>query len=548
MERSDRLTNEKKGSKKRTFRFPAFPVFLLFLLASCGGGGGGESSAPPLPTVVTDNATSVGQNVATLNGTVNPKGVAAAAWFEYGTNPNLASFDNTATQNFAAGSITQPLTQGISGLTPGTTYYFRLVASSVNGWVEGNIFSFTTRNPPPAVTTNVPSSITLTGGTLNGTVTPNGAATDAWFEYGEDPTLSVFTPTDNQGLGSGRAPVAVQIQLSGLKSGATYYYRAVAASVEGEVEGTIQGFSTDFPPPAATTGSATNITTTSATLRGTVNPNGFSTEAWFEYGLDNSLAMFTPTTPQLLGSGTTTLQVSAAINSLTPWRTWYFRTVARSTTDPDVFTKGEIHSFPTGEYYVAFGDSITRGSGDDIFSDDVSLDGRNSGGGFEPILNNLLTAAKGYPHTVVNAGFSGDTSAVGVSKIGGILLGNPSAKYFLILYGTNDASVPVLKATYKSNMQAIITAIKNAGKVPYLGKVPFTLDPLRSDAAIRDYNAAIVELKNENGITVTPPDFYALFQNASLLDPDGIHPNGTGYQYMAGSISNSFSWFTALTQ
>jgi len=548
MERSDRLTNEKKGSKKRTFRFPAFPVFLLFLLASCGGGGGGGSSAPLLPTVVTDNATSVGQNVATLNGTVNPKGVAAAAWFEYGTNPNLASFDNTATQNFAAGSITQLVTQGISGLTPGTTYYFRLVASSVNGWVEGNIFSFTTRNPPPAVTTNAPTAITLTGGTLKGTVTPNGAATDAWFEYGEDPTLSVFTPTDNQGLGSGRAPVAVQIQLSGLKSGATYYYRAVAASVEGEVEGTIQGFSTDFPPPAATTGSATNITTTSATLRGTVNPNGFSTEAWFEYGLDNSLAMFTPTTPQLLGSGTTTLQVSAAINSLTPWRTWYFRTVARSTTDPDVFTKGEIHSFPTGEYYVAFGDSITRGSGDDIFSDDVSLDGRNSGGGFEPILNNLLTAAKGYPHTVVNAGFSGDTSAVGVSKIGGILLGNPSAKYFLILYGTNDASVPVLKATYKSNMQAIITAIKNAGKVPYLGKVPFTLDPLRSDAAIRDYNAAIVELKNENGITVTPPDFYALFQNASLLDPDGIHPNGTGYQYMAGSISNSFSWFTALTQ
>ena len=49
-----------------------------------------------------------------------------------------------------------------------------------------------------------------------------------------------------------------------------------------------------------------------------------------------------------------------SVTSLTSWRTWYFRTVARSTTDPDVFTKGAIHSFPTGEYYVAVGDSITR--------------------------------------------------------------------------------------------------------------------------------------------------------------------------------------------
>ena len=546
MERSDRLTNGKKGSKNRTFRFPAFLLFLVFLFASCGGGGGENS--PPLPTVHTDNATSIAQNGAILNGTVNTNGLVTEAWFEYGTNPNLASFDNTVTQNFVAGSITQPVTQSISGLTPGTTYYFRLVASNAKGWTEGNIFSFTTRNPPPAVATGDPSAITLTGATLNGTVNPNGAATDAWFEYGPDPNMVSFTATDNQNLGSGRNPVAMDNTLSGLNSGATYYYRMVAASVEGEVEGAIKSFSTDFPAPAATTGNATNITTTGATFNGTVNPNGFSTEAWFEYGLDNSLATFTATTPQLLGSGTTTLPVSSAITSLTSWRTWYFRTVARSTTDPGVFTKGAIHSFPTGEYYVAFGDSITRGSGDDISSDDVSLDDRNSGGGFEPILNNLLTAAKGYPHTVVNAGVSGETSADGVSRIDSILSGNPSAKYFLILYGTNDALVPaVSKATYKANMLAILTAVKNAGKIPYLAKVPFTTNSSFDLTSIQDYNAAIDELRASNGITVIAPDFYTLFQNTTLL-ADGIHPNGTGYQSMAGSNPNAFSWFTALTQ
>jgi lysophospholipase L1-like esterase len=322
-----------------------------------------------------------------------------------------------------------------------------------------------------------------------------------------------------------------------LNSGTTYYYRAVAASVEGEVEGTIKSFSTDFPPPAATTVNATSITTTGATLRGTVNPNGFSTEAWFEYGTDNTLAIFTETAHQAKGSGTTDVSVNSAVTSLASYRTYYFRMVAGSATDPDVFTKGAIRSFPTGEYYVAVGDSITAGSQDDNLADGI---------GFEPILNNLLTAAKGYPHTVVNEGVSGDTSADGAALIStpgpnNPLSKNPSAKYVLVMYGTNDASIPaVSKATYKSNIQAIITAIKNAGKVPYLGKVPFTLDPLRSNAAIQEYNAAIDELRNFNGISVVAPDFYAWFLSHQSQLADGIHPNGTGYQSMANL------WFNAL--
>ncbi|TFH30069.1 MAG: hypothetical protein E4G97_06270, partial [Deltaproteobacteria bacterium] len=404
------------------------------------------------------------------------------------------------------------------------------------------IFSFTTHNPPPAVTTDAPSAITLTGATLNGIVNPNGVATDVWFEYGTDPNLGVFTATDNQSLPPGRVPVAVDNTLSGLDQGTTYYFRAAASSAEGEVIGDIQSFSTDFPPPAATTGNATNIMTTSATFQGTVNPNGFPTEVWFEYGLDNSLATFTATTPQLQGSGTTTLPVSATpIASLESWRTYYFRMVARSTTDPGTFMEGAIHSFPTGEYYVAFGDSITFGSHDDIFSDDVSLDGRNSGGGFEPILNNLLTAAKGYPHTVVNAGLSGETSADGAGRIGSVLSGNPSAKYFLILYGTNDAIIPaVSKAAYKANMQAIVTAIRNAGKIPYLAKVLFTTDPLRSNTAIQDYNAAIDELRVSNSIAVVAPDFDFWFESFPGQLDDGVHPNGVGYQSMANQ------WFFVL--
>jgi lysophospholipase L1-like esterase len=330
--------------------------------------------------------------------------------------------------------------------------------------------------------------------------------------------------------------------LSGLNTGVTFYYRVAAASVEGEVKGEIKSFSTRIPPPAATTGIATNITTTGATFNGTVNPNGYSTEAWFEYGTDNTFATFAETAHQLKGSGTVDVSVSGVpIAPLIPWSAYFFRTVARSIADPSIFTKGAIHSFPTGEYYVAVGDSITRGSGDNIPSDDVSLDGRNSGGGFEPILNNLLTGVKGYPHTVVNAGVSGETSANGVNRISSVLSGNPSAKYILVLYGTNDASIPaVSKADYKANMQAIITAIKNAAKVPYLAKVPYTLDPLRSNPLIQEYNAAIDELRDSNGISVVAPDFYFWFESHPGELGDGIHPSGIGYQSMANQ------WFFVL--
>jgi lysophospholipase L1-like esterase len=520
----------------RVFRRPAILLFLVLAITSCGGGGGGGSSTP-LPSVHTDNATAVTQSGVTLNGTVNPNGVAAEAWFEIGTNPQLASYDNTTIQAFVPGLTMLPVNQSRTGLTPGTTYYFRLVASNVAGRADGHILSFTTHNPPPAVTTDVPSAVTLTGATVNGTVNPNGVATDAWFEYGEDPALTVFTATDNQGLGSGRTPAAVTAALSDLNSGTTYYYRAVASSLEGEVAGAIQSFSTAFPPPAATTGNATNISTTGAIFNGIVNPNGFSVVTWFEYGTDPELGSPLETAHQPQVAGTVNLAITASVTSLGPYSTYFFRMVAQSAGDPTVLTKGAIHSFPTGEYYVAVGDSITKGSGDNIASDGI---------GYEPVLAGLLTAWKGYPVVVANEGVSGATSANGVSLIGSTLQLYPAAKYYLILYGTNDAEVssgPVPKETYKANMQAIVTAVRNAGKIPYLAKVPY-VDPTNpsfspgsnySDAALQDYNRAIDELVADlaNNIVVVPPDLYSLFQAHPEQLADGIHPNGTGYQSMA---------------
>jgi lysophospholipase L1-like esterase len=232
-----------------------------------------------------------------------------------------------------------------------------------------------------------------------------------------------------------------------------------------------------------------------------------------------------------------------------------------------------------GNYLVTIGDSITEGVGDDDPSDDISLDGRNFGGGFEPILNDTLTGFASVPYTVENEGVGGDTSADGVSTIQAILNAHPEAQRVLVMYGTNDARpwlpVPSGKGlndgsagypgSYKANIQQIIDAINGDSKEVCLAKVPIALGDSTSSTPypdpdsgarsvlIKEYNDVIDELVSNplNNIIVSPPDFYNYFKN---VDPstnrpryedqyiDNLHPNGEGYKSM------ELLWFQSLTQ
>ena len=244
-----------------------------------------------------------------------------------------------------------------------------------------------------------------------------------------------------------------------------------------------------------------------------------------------------------------------------------------------VYTHDRKIQVGIGDYYVAMGDSITRGDGDDNLSDNTSQDGRNAGGGYTPILNNLLTAARGYPHTVFNEGVGGTKSSDGASSINKILQKHPNASWYLLQYGTNDANqfspVPSglglnsgdsgYSGSFKDNMQKIIDAINNSGKKACVAKAPIALrdgtvsghylypDQESKNYLIKEYNQVIDELVNypQNNIVITPTDFYSYF---NYQDPvtgrhryeeeyaDFLHPNGVGYQSMANL------WFTALTQ
>jgi len=237
----------------------------------------------------------------------------------------------------------------------------------------------------------------------------------------------------------------------------------------------------------------------------------------------------------------------------------------------------KVHHIGTGgKILVAVGDSITKGYPDykctestlKYCADNVSKDGRNSGGGFEPVLNDLLTQEKGYPHSIVNEGVLGETSRGGLSRITDVIKRYPDAEAYLIMYGTNDArsSNNISVEMFKSTMQQIIDKIKSAEKKPFLAKIPRVLgesyngpsyeeqnmnpEDGERNSRIRQFNQAIDELIVNNNITVPAPDFYNRFRDLfgdsysrTLQDgyADNLHPDGMGYDRMAEIWKESLS-------
>jgi hypothetical protein len=90
-------------------------------------------SGPPL--VATDIGTVDGPDSALINGLVNPNGLAAAYYFEYGQSTN---YDATTTAaNLAAGTSTLPVSNVLSGLSAGALYHYRIVATNSAGASRG---------------------------------------------------------------------------------------------------------------------------------------------------------------------------------------------------------------------------------------------------------------------------------------------------------------------------------------------------------------------------------------------------------------------------
>jgi phosphodiesterase/alkaline phosphatase D-like protein len=184
---------------------------------------------------------------------------------------------------------------------------------------------------PLVTTTNtaVPSNATAV---LTGKVTPNGAQTAYWYEYGV--TNMLGTRTNPQTIGSGFVAISAPAYVTNLGGKTEYFYRLVAQNTLGTTAGATYTFTTNTNPPpqggAPTTHTekATNITRTTANLNGQTNANGSQTTYWFEYGESADLGSVTQF--QSASNGTKAIETAIALSDLKPQTIYYFRVNAQN--------------------------------------------------------------------------------------------------------------------------------------------------------------------------------------------------------------------------
>jgi phosphodiesterase/alkaline phosphatase D-like protein len=299
---------------------------------SLGRGTGGDQmlTTPPAraPTLELTAPNPLTSSSATLNGTVNTHGRAASECeFEYGPTP---AYGSRAACTPMPGTSTSAVavSAAIGGLTPLSTYHYRLVAANEGGRSASKDASFSTPSPPPSVTVGEAGSVEPTSATLTGTVNPNGGqVTSCEFEYGVEGTSGSTAPCAVL-PGSGTSPVPVSAAIAGLKASTEYRFKLIAKNAGGTSTSQEETFFTGAEAPIVVTEPAAAVGQDWATFAGTDDPNGFAeSQCWFEYGTTTSYTGLTEC-PSLLRAGFSPVAVSATQTGLAPATTYHFRLVA----------------------------------------------------------------------------------------------------------------------------------------------------------------------------------------------------------------------------
>ena len=390
------------GQGTRTHTAPEFGAFIAT------GGSGLVIVATP-PTVATGAASNVTFAGALVKGTVNPNGFSTSYHFEYGTTTAYGSVATSANAGSGTGAVS--VNARLGGLSASTTYHYRLVAANSAGTVSGGDQTFTTAiaPPPPTVTTSPATNVTSRGALLNGSVNPNGTSATYHFEYGT--TTSYGTSTSAASAGSGTAAVSVSAQISGLAASTLYHFRLVASDSGGSANGNDQTFTTGSgpAPPTVTTSPATNVSTGSAQLNGTVNPNGISATYHFDYGTTTSYGSSTSSAGA--GSGSTALSVSAQVSGLASSTLYHFRLVA---TDSAGTVNGGDQTFTTASVQVP--PAVTTSAASGVTPSAAQLNGTVNPNGLSTSYHFEYGTTTSYGSSTTSAGAGSGTAAVSVNS------------------------------------------------------------------------------------------------------------------------------------
>jgi hypothetical protein len=214
-----------------------------------------QQKAPSLAGV---KSVAVSYTTATLRAAIGQGDADTSYRFEYGTSTGYGTSIPVPDGDVGTG-LNGPAEVGqeLSGLRPGTTYHYRVLATNALGQVASPDQTFTTLPPqPPVVSTGQAGDVAQSSATLTGTIETQGLETTYEFDLGTDTSYGTRIFGD---AGFEPGPQMFRVELQGLAPGSTYHYRIVATNLFGTSYGADVTFTTaTYPsstlatPPAST--------------------------------------------------------------------------------------------------------------------------------------------------------------------------------------------------------------------------------------------------------------------------------------------------------
>jgi len=245
--------------------------------------------------------------------------------FVYATS-SMPTIENTMAKITSTLNSNTQYISSVIGLIEGETYYVRAYAiNSVGVSYSSNEVKFSTIAQSVELTTDEVTNIDVLAGSavLNATMRNVGSPcfTERGFYYGTNPEPSV---NDNVIRDYGTTAGKFSATITNLQPSSTYYVRAYAIQNEKYIYGETKVFGIHSEPSQVTTSSATNLSSTSATLNGYIAAMGNPayTEKGFCYATHSNPSI---STNKRTVSGYGVGDYSLTLNNLEYETTYYYR-------------------------------------------------------------------------------------------------------------------------------------------------------------------------------------------------------------------------------
>src|SRR5262249_49103770 len=246
-------------------------------------------------------------------------------------------------------------------------------------------------------------------------------------------TLPAGTPTPTPSPTTTATPTATATATPTASAEATATATATATPTPTAATATATPTATPTPTPSATpcaaptvtTGAASNVAVSSATLNGAVNPNGCSTTVRFQYGTTTS---YGSTTGNQTKTGNTTQNVAPNISGLTASTTYHFRIVATNSAGTRY---GSDRTFTTTEPPV-----VTTNAATQVARRSAKLNGSVNPLGLSTTVRFESGRTTGYGYTTLNQSKTGNTTQNVAANISGL---RSRRRYHFRIVATNSA-------------------------------------------------------------------------------------------------------------